>query len=127
MPDSEKNRASIAQFVAQEITRDGKIPHATIEAVEAIAEEARKRAKEVDNTENALTLRLRELGGILRLAGDIAVMKESALIEADFVKAACKQGRTVEEQLKEKYGSMWKVSAGDVGSLERGRENKEVS
>ncbi|MFQ5406383.1 MAG: ATP-binding protein, partial [Candidatus Micrarchaeia archaeon] len=41
MPDNEENRGKLAQFVAQEITKDKKIPHATMPAVEKIIIEAK--------------------------------------------------------------------------------------
>ncbi len=69
MPDTEVNRARLAQFVAQEISVDAKIPHATREGVIAIINEARHRAKIIDGQSNSLTLRLRELGGLIRSAG----------------------------------------------------------
>ena len=48
---------------------------------------------------------MRELGGLLRSAGDIAVTEQSPLIEADHVKRAIKIARSIEEQIKERYGS----------------------
>ena len=59
MPDTPENRFKIAQFVAQEVNKDKKIPHFTKEAVEVIIIEAKKRA----GSSGKLTLRLRELGG----------------------------------------------------------------
>lgn len=105
MPDTEENRFKLAQFVAQEIVMDAKIPHATKEAVGLIIEEGRKRAKLIDNKDKSLTLRLRELGGLVRAAGDLAVVEEAKLIEARHIKDALKRARPVEEQIKERYGS----------------------
>ena len=90
MPGNETNRAKLAQFVAQEIAIDKRIPAATSEAVGAVIEEARRRAKTLDNQDKALTLRLRELGGLIRSAGDIAVTENASLIEAEHVKRAIK-------------------------------------
>ncbi|HII39679.1 MAG TPA: AAA family ATPase, partial [Thermoplasmata archaeon] len=100
MPGNETNRAKLAQFVAQEIAIDKRIPAATSEAVGAVIEEARRRAKTLDNQDKALTLRLRELGGLIRSAGDIAVTENASLIEAEHVKRAIKIARTIEEQIK---------------------------
>ncbi|HLE53732.1 MAG TPA: Lon-insertion domain-containing protein, partial [Thermoplasmata archaeon] len=105
MADGEANRAKLAQFVAQEIAIDKRIPPATREAVQVVIDEARRRAKALDKQDKALTLRLRELGGLIRSAGDIAVTEESGVIEADHVKRAIKIARTIEEQIKERYGS----------------------
>src|SRR5206468_10899833 len=66
MPDSDSNRAKLAQFVAQEIAVDKRIPPATRDAVGGVVEEARRRAKTLDNKDKALSLRLRELGGLIR-------------------------------------------------------------
>src|SRR3970282_2628681 len=56
MDDNEANRAKMAQFVAQEIAVDKRIPRATRDAVLAITEEARRRAKELDKKDRGLTL-----------------------------------------------------------------------
>ena len=69
MPDTDENRAKLAQFVAQEIKIDGKIPHATRNAVQIVLEEARRRSRVIDDHNNSLTLRLRDLGGMIRMAG----------------------------------------------------------
>ena len=81
MPDTDENQSKIAQFVAQEIEMDGKIPHATRKAVELLIQDAKRRAKVIDDQRNSLTLRLRDLGGVVRMAGDMAVMEGSNLIE----------------------------------------------
>ena len=126
MPDSPENRAKMLQFIAQEIRKDGKIPHATMEAVNMIIEESRKRAKLNDDTSNALTLRLRDLSGAIRLAGDIAIHEKAELIVPEFVKEAIKRNRNIEEQLKEKYGSVWRASASEMQKAEK-RDSKEIT
>lgn len=98
MPDTPDNRLKIARFIAQEVLRDGKIPHFSRDAVMAIVEEARKRA----NRKGHLTLRLRELGGIVRAAGDLAKEQGAELVEAKHVKEAKKVARTLEQQLADK-------------------------
>ncbi len=127
MPDNAENCEKLTQFVSQEIRRDGKIPHATFKAVEAIISEARRRCQITEETQG-LTLRLRELSGIIRMAGDIAVNKEAGFIEEDFVKQAIQRGRTIEEQLSDKYGSVWKAGLSET-SLGRDKKptQKEVS
>jgi len=99
MKDTPENRRKIAVFVAQEVIKDGKIPHFTKEAVEMIVEEARKMANRKDH----LTLRLRELGGVIRAAGDIAVENDSNVVEVKHVAAAKKIARTLEQQMADKY------------------------
>ena len=118
MPDTSRNRAKYAQFVAQEVNMDGHIPHATIDAVESIITEGRLRARS-DNQPNALTLRLRELGGLIRAAGDVAVMENAPLITADHIKEARKRSRPVEDQIRERYGSYMKGVSKDVSSAQK--------
>ncbi len=105
MKDSEENRVKMAQFVAQEIAMDGRIPPATREAVIALIEESRRRARDLDKAEASLTLRLREMGGLVRSAGDIAVTEGRDLIEVEHIKRAVKVARTAEEQIRDRYGS----------------------
>jgi ATP-dependent Lon protease len=126
MPDTPENRAQLTQFIAQEIRKDAKIPHADASAVEEILALAVKRAKDWDGQDNALTLKLRELSGIIRLAGDLAHLEGGRLINADDVRAAIKRGRNIEEQLQEKYGSVWKAGASEL-AREKKTEQKEVS
>ncbi|MCD6276080.1 MAG: AAA family ATPase [Thermoplasmata archaeon] len=118
MPDTEENRAKYAQFVAQEIAMDGRIPHATRDAVLAIIEEGKKRAKRIDG-ENGLTLRLRELGGLIRAAGDLAVMNGDRYIERKHVEKALKISLPIEEQITARYGSYQAGMAKDVTSSQR--------
>ncbi|MEM0132274.1 ATP-binding protein [Acidiplasma sp.] len=106
MPDNPQNRLKYLQFIAQEINIDGKIPHMTMDAARIIIDEGRRRAKE-DHKENSLTLRLRELGGLIRAAGDMAVEKQHKLIEKDDVKEALSLYIPVEEKIKKYYGSMY--------------------
>jgi ATP-dependent Lon protease len=114
MPDTDTNRWRTTQFIAQEIERDGRIPHASRGAVEEIIAESRKRAADLDGKRNMLTLRLRDLGGLIRLAGDLAIIDESAFIEAAHVRKSSKESQPIENQILERYGSMW-------GGLEKDR------
>src|SRR2546426_9695466 len=104
MPDSDSNRAKLAQFVAQEIAVDKRIPPATRDAVGVVMEEGRRRAKTLDNKDKALSLRLRELGGLIRSAGDIAVTEQSKLIVAAHVQRSIKVSQSIEDQIRERYG-----------------------
>ncbi len=118
MPDTEENRAKYVQFVAQEIASDGRIPHATRDAVLAIIEEGRRRAKAIDN-ETGLTLRLREMGGLIRAAGDLAVYNGDRYIERKHVEAAIKLSKPVEEQIRDRYGAYEAGVARDVSASQR--------
>ncbi|WP_297506593.1 ATP-dependent protease LonB [Thermococcus sp.] len=99
MPDTIENRRKLVQFVAQEVKRDGKIPHFTRDAVEEIVREAQKRA----GRKGHLTLRLRDLGGIVRAAGDIAVKKGKRYVEREDVLEALKLAKPLEKQLADWY------------------------
>lgn len=105
MEDTEINRAKMAQFVAQEIIMDGKIPHAKKEAVVAIIDEASRRAKIHEDKSHTLSLHLRELGGLIRAAGDLATIEKAEFIEKKHITEALKRSKTIEEQIKERHGS----------------------
>lgn len=114
MPDNFENRKKITQFITQEIAKDGKIPNATYSAVEEMIGQTRRIAKIADNAAG-LTLRLRNLGGIIKLAGDIAVSENSELIDRNHVKLAIKNSKSIEEQIRDKYDSWWKAEGADYG------------
>ena len=99
MDDTEENREKIAQFIGQEVSKDKKIPHFSSDAIGEIIEEARRRS----GTSDKLTLRLRELGGIIRAAGDLAMEQEAKIVERKHLIAAKKLSRTLEQQIADKY------------------------
>jgi ATP-dependent Lon protease len=119
MPDNDLNRALLGQFVAQEIVTDGRIPHASLPAIKSIIREARGRARLMDGREGALSLRLRELGGLIRSAGDLAVASGDDLIEERHVVAALRRSRTAEEQIKDRYGTYMKGLGTDISSSQK--------
>ena len=112
MDDTPRNRERISQFIAQEIVKDGKIPHADKSAVDEILKEAKRWAKEIDSS-SGLTLRLRGLSGVIKLAGDFAVADKSQFIARSHVKEALKYSKTVEEQIQETYPNWWKAGMAD--------------
>jgi Lon-like ATP-dependent protease len=99
MPDTEANKVKVARFVAQEIKKDKKIPHFDKGAVLAIVEEAKRMA----NRKGHLTLRFRELGGLIRAAGDLAVEKKAKLVTKEHVESAKKIARPLEKQMADKF------------------------
>jgi len=105
MPDSEANCLRLAQFCAQEIAVDGRIRPATRDAVQELIKEARRRAEVLDGRRHALTLRLRELGGLIRTAGDLAAVSGSEYLEGSHVRRALERARSIEEQIRDVYGS----------------------
>lgn len=76
------------RFIAQTIEEDGKVPHFTVESVNEVLRVAEKMALQFDGQRNALTLRLRELGGLVRIAGDLAVQDGAHLVQPNHVTSA---------------------------------------
>ncbi|MFP4545926.1 MAG: ATP-dependent protease LonB [Methanomassiliicoccales archaeon] len=99
MPDTSENRSKLIRFVAQEVAKDKKIPHFDRAAVAEILKEAQRRA----GRRNQLTLRLRELGGLVRVAGDIARERSSPVVSDEHVIAAKKIARSLEQQIADRY------------------------
>ncbi|MBC7109694.1 MAG: ATP-dependent protease LonB [Archaeoglobi archaeon] len=99
MPDTPENRRKLVRFVAQEVKKDGKIPHFSREAVAEVIREARRRA----GRRGHLTLNLRDLGGLVRVAGDIARAEGANLVRAEHVIRAKSMARSIEQQLADQY------------------------
>ena len=95
MEDNDTNRSALVQFIAQEVRKDGKIPHFDRGAVEEIMEEARRRA----GRKKRLTLILRDLGGLIRAAGDIAVENKKHVVTKENVIAARNLANSIEAQV----------------------------
>jgi Lon-like ATP-dependent protease len=98
MPDSDQNRQKLIRFVAQEVSKDKKIPHFDKGAVAEIIREAQRRS----GRRGMLTLRLRELGGLVRVAGDIATERSASVVEAKHVLDAKKIARSLEQQVTDR-------------------------
>lgn len=119
MEDTPENRRKLVRFVAQEVLRDGKIPHFDRGAVEEIIREARRRA----GRKGHLTLKLRDLGGLVRVSGDIARAERAQLTTAEHVLKAKKISRSVEQQLADTYLDrrkdyrLFKVTGEEVGRV----------
>ncbi len=95
MDDSEKNKELLIQFIAQEVRKDGKILPFDAGAINEIINEARKRA----GRKKKLTLILRDLGGLIRAAGDIAVEKGKKLVTKEDVLSAMGLSASIESQV----------------------------
>jgi Lon-like ATP-dependent protease len=98
MLDTEENRQKLVRFVAQEVSKDKKIPHFNMGAVAEIIREAQRRA----GRRGMLTLRLRELGGLVRVAGDIATEKGATVVDAKHVFDAKRIARSLEQQVTDR-------------------------
>jgi len=117
MDDSDENRKKLIRFVAQEIDKDKKIPHFNRDAVGEIIHEAQRRA----GRKGKLSLRLRELGGLVRSAGDIAYEKKEKFVTVDHVLEAKKIAKSLEHQVvdralerRQEYRS-FKTTGAEVG------------
>jgi len=99
IPDTPEHRYNIARFIAQEVKRDKKIPHFTKKAVDSIVEEARKLA----NRKGHLTLRLRELGGLVRASGDVALDEGAKLVTEKHIATAKRIAQPLEQQMAEQF------------------------
>ena len=117
MPDTPENRMKIVRFVAQEVAKDKKIPHFDTSAIVEVIREAQRRS----GRSGQLTLRLRELGGLVRVAGDIALTEGQAVVQADHVVKAKRASRSLEQQIADRYIErrkeyrMFSVSGAAVG------------
>jgi Lon-like ATP-dependent protease len=108
-------RRKYARFIAQEVKKDGRLPHYTQEAIEEVILEAKRRA----GRKGHLTLKLRDLGGLVRVAGDIARAEDAEYTTRDHVLQAKRRSRSIEQQLADDYIERRKdyeltVSEGDV-------------
>jgi Lon-like ATP-dependent protease len=97
--DTPEIRRKFVQFVAQEVRRDGRLPAFTDDAVAEVVLEARRRAGRKDH----LTLELRELGGLVRVAGDIARDAGEDPVSRDHVVAAKRRARSIEQQIADDH------------------------
>jgi Lon-like ATP-dependent protease len=99
MPDTPENRMKIVRFVAQEVVKDKKIPHFDRGAILEVIREAQRRS----GRSGQLTLRLRELGGLVRVAGDIALSEGVPIVRAEQVVRAKRASRSLEQQIADRY------------------------
>ena len=97
MEDTPENQQKYIRFIAQEVKNDGKIPHFDKSAIDEIIREARRRS----NRKGHLTLKLRDMGGLIRVAGDIARQEGATLTTAAHVITAKKTARSIEDQVSD--------------------------
>lgn len=117
MDDNEENRTKLIRFVAQEVKKDEKIPHFDCDAVGELIHESQRRA----GRKGKLSLRLRELGGLIRAAGDVAYEKGEKIVTVDNVLEAKKIAKSLEQQVvdraieqRQEYKS-FKTDGAEVG------------
>ncbi|WP_440007312.1 ATP-dependent protease LonB [Halomicrococcus sp. SG-WS-1] len=93
--DTPEMRRKYARFIAQEVEKDGRLPHFDEDAIEEVILEAQRRAGRKDH----LTLKLRDLGGLVRVAGDIARAEDAEFTTRDHVLQAKRRSRSIEQQI----------------------------
>jgi Lon-like ATP-dependent protease len=99
MDDTPENRRKLVRFVSQEVRKDKKIPHFDRSGVEEIIRESMRRS----GRKGHLTLILRDLGGLVRVAGDIARAEGAKYTTGEHVVNAKMMARSVEQQLADEY------------------------
>ena len=99
MDDNATNRDFLTRFIAQEVYKDGKIPHFDKGAVDEIIEEARRRA----GRKRKLTLILRDLGGLVRASGDLAIEHGKKVVTKEEVVGAKALAKPIESQAVSQY------------------------
>ncbi|MEA2035120.1 MAG: ATP-dependent protease LonB [Euryarchaeota archaeon] len=99
MPDTPENQEKFVRFIAQEIKNDGKIPPFDEGAIEEVLREARRRS----NRKGYLTLKLREMGGLIRVSGDLAREEDLKYTTAQHVIDGKQMARSVEGQAVDEY------------------------
>lgn len=99
MDDTFENRGKLVRFIAQEVHNDGKIPHFDPSAVSEILREAKRRS----GRKGHLTVKLRDLGGLVRVAGDLAIKEGAQFTSVQHVVQAKQIARSVEDQISDEY------------------------
>ncbi|KTG09684.1 ATP-dependent protease Lon [Haloprofundus marisrubri] len=97
--DTPAMRRKYARFVAQEVAKDGRLPSFNEAAIEEIILEARRRA----GRKGHLTLELRNLGGLVRVAGDMARAEDAEFTTREHVLQAKGRSRSIEQQLADDF------------------------
>ncbi len=98
MDDNDENRKKIVQVIAQEVAKDKKIPHFDVSAIGEIIKESQRRS----GRKGKLSLRLRELGGLVRVAGDIAITEKLPIVTAKQVIEARSLSKPLEQQVADR-------------------------
>ena len=99
IPDSQDNREKLVRFIAQEVAKDEKIGHFSKGAIGEVIHEAQRRA----GRKNHLSLRLRELGGLVRVAGDVSRELGENTVTAEHVMTAKTIAKPLEQQIADRY------------------------
>ena len=105
MRDTERNRRRLIRFIAQEVRNELKkgsgrpIPHFDRSSISLILKEAQRRS----GRRGKLSLRLRELGGLVRIAGDLAAEDGAELTCSEHVTRARMIAKPLEQQVADRH------------------------
>ncbi len=119
MDDNHENRWKMVRFVAQEVAKDKKISHFDHGAIAEVIREAQRRS----GRQGKISLRFRELGGLIRAAGDIANESNSKVVFAHHVLKGRKIARSLEQQVadrfieKKKQYDIYRIYGSEVGRV----------
>ena len=119
MKDTEENRLKLVRFTAQEVVKDRKIPHFSAEAIGEVIREAQRRS----GRQGQISLRFRELGGLIRAAGDIANEDKAKLVLSKHVLNGRKIARSLEQQVADRYidkkkeYDIYRIEGSEVGRV----------
>ncbi len=119
MKDSDENRLKLVRFVAQEVVKDRKIPHFHRSAIGEVIREAQRRS----GRQGQISLRFRELGGLIRAAGDISNEDSSKFVTAKHVLKGRKIARSLEQQVADRYidkkkeYDIYRIEGAEVGRV----------
>lgn len=105
MEETPEARESYYRFIAQEVENTGNIPHFTIGAMDKLIDIGRAIAQR-DGFRNSLTLRLRYIGGLIRSAGDYAVLVEAEYVSEEHIVHMQEMLPDLETQITQTYGSL---------------------
>ncbi|EJN57873.1 ATP-dependent protease LonB [Halogranum rubrum] len=97
--DTPEMRQKYARFVAQEVAKDDRLPPFTREAIAEVVLEAQRRA----GRKGQLTVEFRTLGGLVRVAGDVARSEDATVTTRDHVLQAKRRARSIEQQIADDY------------------------
>jgi Lon-like ATP-dependent protease len=117
--DNSSNRLKLVRFVAQEVVKDRKIPHFHRHAIGEVIREAQRRS----GRQGQISLRFRELGGLIRAAGDIANEDHTKLVFAKHVLKGRKIARSLEQQVADRYidkkkeYDVYRIEGSEVGRV----------
>ncbi|MDH5656370.1 MAG: AAA family ATPase, partial [Spirochaetia bacterium] len=96
MPVNPKNTEKMIHFIAGEVQNDGRIPHFEKSGIIEILNQAVIRARP-----GFYTLRLRELGGLIRTAGDVAAREKVKFVNETHVIQALEYTKSIESAFQE--------------------------